>query len=143
MYCRTSLHVHSVVETAGLACGGNLHGLEFLPMLQPSTDALPHLILIKAPKGTSYNSTRRGCDRTASKCQSQDRDSVPPQTKALVCFFPQFTGACETGAGISVLSSIVTLSESPCGCGHPCLSSLCSSSLAGTQMTVCDSIPPR
>jgi hypothetical protein len=60
--------------------------VEFLPMRQSYMDALPHLILIKAPKGTSYNPTRTAYGHklkdTASKCQGHLK------LKSLL-FFPQ------------------------------------------------------
>lgn len=57
---------------------------EFLPVLQPYADALPHLILIKAPKGTSYYPTRRAYGH---KLRLTQQVSVPSQTEVLICFF--------------------------------------------------------
>lgn len=142
---RTSFEVNSVVDGSPGTWRQSALPVEFLPMLQPSTDALPHLIPTKAPTGTSYSSTRRGCAHKPKITQlASVRARTEPQfhlkPKSL-CVFS--TEAWETEPGVSkVPPCIAILSEPTCGWGHECLSPPHSSGLCHTKMTVCDAIPP-
>lgn len=66
--------------------------VEFLPMLQPSTDALPHLIPTKAPTGTGDTSTRRGYAHKRKITQlasvgARTEAQFHPKPKSLRVFF--------------------------------------------------------
>lgn len=114
----------------------SLRAIEFLPMQQPYMDALPHLILIKAPKGTSYNPTRRAYGHNLRSHSQQV--SGPSQTKVLTVFSTVYE-AWETEPGVSkVPSSTVIPLESTCGCGWLLF---IHSSLTHINMSACDSVP--
>lgn len=91
----TSFEVSSVVDGGPGTWRRCAPPVEFLPMLQPSTDALPHLIPTKAPTGTGYSSTRRGyahkrkiTQLASVRARTETQFHLKPKSLC-VFFFPQ------------------------------------------------------